>query len=146
MKRTIILRTVTIVLASMLVLGALVLRTPKVQARHGCSEATLQGEYLFNGRGDAPAYEHAPGLPIVFAGVRTFDGERNLSQVETISLGGSILRGHRDEGVYTLGADCTGTMTIANRNFDIFVNEDGSEGVAIGTDDGRVGSQTFKKR
>ena len=139
MKRTIILRSVAVVLAGMLVLGILVLRAPKVQAKHGCSEGTLQGDYLINMRG----YR----TPTVLVGVTTFDGEGHTSLDYTISLGGVISRRVHQEGVYTLGPDCTGTMLNGGvRNWDIFFTQDGSEGAAIRTDDGVVSIQTLKKR
>lgn len=125
--------------------GAAQPKAPAARSRNACSLATLRGEYLFTGRGDAAGYEHSPTLPMVFAGVRTFNGQGQLSQVETISLGGKIRR-LREEGVYTMDADCTGTMTIAgDRTFDIFVGREGAEGVAIRTTDGSVGTHTFNR-
>ena len=151
MKRTTLLMVVVAV-ASML-LGGLVFRNGRagivrrVQAQEGCSVATLQGTYLFDGRTDAPEYAHdVPGFPGLNAGLGTFDGEGNLSQVSTVSNGGDITQGLRESGVYTLGADCTGTITIAGvSNFDIYVSSDGTELVAIRTDDGRIGFKTFHR-
>ena len=116
------------------------------QSQKACSANTLRGEYLFQGRGDAPGYRQAAASPMVFAGVRTFDGRGKVSQIETISLGGAIQR-MREEGTYTVDAECNGTMTIAgNRTFDMFLSRHGNEGVAIRTTDGSIGTQTFKKR
>ncbi len=145
MKRTTLLMVVVAV-ASML-LGGFVFRNGsagmvrRVQAQEGCSVATLQGTYLFDGRTEAPGYAHdVPGFPGLLAGVSTFDAAGNLSRVKTISNGGTITRGVQESGVYTLGADCTGTITLGGDiNFDIFVSADGSELVAIRTDDGRIG-------
>ncbi len=110
-----------------------------------CSEATLQGEYLIIGRADSRSDSPNPTRPLVFAGVRTFDGEGNLSQIETVSRGGEIL--HEEErGTYTLDSNCIGEMTVATRTFDIFVARDGSEGVAVGTATGGIASHTFKRR
>ena len=112
----------------------------------GCSEATLQGAYLFSARGDSPSDSPDPTLPIVVAGVRTFDGEGKLSQVNTVSMGGVITRQRPDTGTYTLDSNCIGTMTIAGvRNWDIYVAEDGSEGVGVSTNEGRITNQTFRK-
>ena len=111
-----------------------------------CSVATLQGEYLITGRGDSRSDLPNPALPLVFAGVRTFDGAGNLSQVETVSIGGRIVRGQVDTGTYSLDSNCIGEMTVATRTFDIFVARDGGEGVAIGTNDGAIGLHTFKQR
>ena len=147
MKRTIIGGTVVVVLASMLLLGTYLLPAPTVQAQGGCSLATLQGDYLIHVRRDAPAYAHEDGFPDLVVGVTTFDGEGNLSLDFTLSRGGQISRRVRQVGVYTLDADCTGTMTNAGlRNWDLFVTNDGSEGAAIRTDDGVAATQTLKKR
>jgi hypothetical protein len=78
--------------------------------------------------------------------VRTFDGEGNLSQVASDSMGGVITQRIAAMGTYTLDSDCTGTMTIRGRPWDIFVTEDGSEGVGTRTDHGTIAAQTFKKR
>lgn len=114
-----------------------------------CSEATLQGEYLIIGRADSRSDSPNPARPLVFAGVRIFDGEGNLSQIETVSRGGEIL--HEEEpGTYTLDSNCIGTVTVLTpppaRSFDIFVARDGSEGVAVGTATGGIASHTFKRR
>lgn len=111
-----------------------------------CSKATLQGEYLIIGRADSRSDSPTPTRPLVFAGVRTFAGDGVLSQVETVSIGGQISRLHADSGIYTLDSNCIGTMTVATRNFDIFVARDGSEGVAVGTIDGGIATHSFKRR
>ncbi len=149
MKRT-TLWMVVVAVAGML-LGGLVFRNGRagivrrVQAQEGCSVATLQGAYLFDGRTEAPGYAHdAAGFPGLNAGVATFDGEGNLSQVSTVSNGGDITRGLRESGVYTLGADCTGTVTLGGvSNFDIYVSSDGTELVAIRTDGEKIGFKTY---
>jgi hypothetical protein len=122
-----------------------------VQAHERCSLATLQGAYLFYNRNDASGYAHDPLFPELVVGLRTFDGEGNLSQVWDRSRGGDITLRSEDAGVYTLGRDekgrCIGTMLIAGqRNWDLFVNEDGSEGVAIRTDPGKIGFGTLKRQ
>jgi hypothetical protein len=113
---------------------------------HGCSVDTLEGNYLFTAsvlsRSDRPD----PTYPRVAAGVRTFDGAGNLSQLATNSFGGAISHDVDVTGTYTLDSNCTGTMTIAGtRHWDIFVAEDGREGVGVTTTEGLIGSQTFKK-
>lgn len=126
----------------------------KKAARRDCSKATLQGEYLFTGRVDSRSDLPNPMRPLVFAGVRTFDGQGSLSQVETVSRGGEILRGEGGKGTYRLDSNCIGTMTIAGlagssapiRTFDIFLTADGSEGVAVGTNEGGIATHTLKRR
>ncbi len=116
----------------------------------GCSEATLQGNYLFSVRTEPLHDSTDPRYPGAAAGIRTFDGAGNLTQVATVNGGGQITHDVDLPGTYTLGVDCTGTMTInGTRNWDIFVAPDGSEGLAIAIGDGvttvAIASQTFKK-
>ena len=165
MKRPSIQSTLKVVLASVLV-GGFAFQTGRAgnvrgvhpqalavspsHAQEGCSLATLQGEYLFYNRNDAPGYAGSL-FPELVVGLRTFDGEGNLRQVWDRSRGGEITLRSEDAGVYTLGPDdkgrCIGTMLIAgDRNWDLFVTEDGSEGVAFRTDDGKIGFGTLKRR
>jgi hypothetical protein len=115
-------------------------------SHHECSNATLQGDYLFTNRADSRSDQPDPRRPAVAAGVRTFDGAGNLSQLHTFSTGGVITRREVLTGTYTLDSDCTGTMTIAGtRHWDIFVAEDGSDGLGVQTDEGDIRSTTFRK-
>jgi hypothetical protein len=152
MRRTVLGATVKVVLGSMLV-GGFVFQNGRagivrrVHAQEGCSLATLQGEYLFTATADAPAYAQDAGFPIRVVGLRIFPGDGTHSDTYTRSNGGVITSILDEEGVYTLDADCTGTMLNGGvRNWRMFVTRDGSEGVAIRTDDGTVSSQTFKRR
>ncbi len=111
----------------------------------GCTLATLQGNYLVTVRLDNRIDPLDPMLPQVAAGIRTFDGEGNLSQVVSDSQGGTIHRQTAAAGTYTLDSNCMGTMTINGRNWDIYVAVDGSEAVGTRTDDGTIGAQTFKR-
>ncbi len=118
-----------------------------VRAQEGCTLATLQGNYVYIVRADTRSDLPDPGFPTVVVGARTFDGAGNLSGVDTVSRGGQITRGGTNTGTYTLGSDCTGTMTISGvRNWDIVVASDGSEAAAIRTDEGTIATQSFKKR
>ena len=133
-----------VVLCSLVISGGLVW----AEGHHhneGCTLATLQGNYLVTVRQDNRIDAPDPMLPQVVAGIRTFDGEGNLSQVVSDSRGGTITRRAAATGTYTLDSNCMGTMTINGRNWDIYVAEDGSEGIGSRTDDGFIGSQTFKR-
>jgi hypothetical protein len=111
-----------------------------------CSLATLQGTYLITARLDSPGYAPMSGVPQVVAALRDLDGAGNSTGVGTVNAGGTILQNQRATGVYTLNADCTGTMTNAgSRHYDIFVAPDGSEGVGIRTDAGAVEIMRFKR-
>ncbi len=112
----------------------------------GCSEATLEGDYLFTGLAFSPSGVLDPTRPALVAGVRTFDGAGNLSQIQTASQGGVITSDVQAMGTYTLDSDCTGRMTIAGTaHWDIFVARDGSEGAGVSTNEGRINQQTFRK-
>ena len=132
-------------------IGGSVLRNSEAGSAHsvreqeGCTLATLQGNYLVTVRLDNRIDAPDPMLPQVAAGIRTFDGEGNLSQVLSDSQGGTIHQRIAAMGTYTLDSNCMGTMTINGRNWDIYVAEDGSEAVGTRTDDGTIGAQTFKR-
>jgi hypothetical protein len=153
MKRTTLL-FILVAVAGVLVGGSAfrnsnagIVRTVQAhEEEEGCTLATLQGTYLFTVRLDNRSDLPDPKLPGVVAGVRTFDGAGNLSQVASDSMGGVITQRIAATGTYTLDSDCIGTMTIRGRPWDIFVAEDGSEGVGTRTDPGTIAAQTFKKR
>ncbi len=134
-----------VVLCSFVISSGVVWAEGHHHNREGCTLATLQGNYLVTGRQDNRSDAPDPMLPSVVAGIRTFDGEGNLSQVVSDSRGGTITRRIAATGTYTLDSNCMGTMTINGRNWDIYVAEDGSEGVGTRTDDGTIFVQTFKR-
>jgi hypothetical protein len=112
-----------------------------------CSVATLFGDYLFTGRADAPAYAHTPGLPSVFAGVFTFNGEGEMSGVSSQSRGGVILARRNVSATYILDSDCMGTITFSGgERFDIFIARDGSEGNFVRVDEGNIATRAIKRR
>src|SRR5260370_33510835 len=74
-----------------------------VQEQEGCTLATLQGTYLFTVRLDNRSNLPDPRLPGVVAGVRTFDGAGNLSQVASDSMSGVIT--HRIAATWTYTLD-----------------------------------------
>ncbi len=101
---------------------------PKVHAQEDtpqpCSVATLNGRY---------------GL--TFSG---FDGNGNLSAVETVSLGG-LIHPVNLPGTYTVNSDCTGTLTTANAHLNLVIVRNGREILAVNTDPGRVAVDNFVK-
>jgi hypothetical protein len=128
--------------------GTIQLRAADPRGGEGkaCSVATLRGTYLLSGRLDAPQYAPITGVPQVVGGLRAFDAAGNISGVATVNAGGTILQNVRAPGVYTVNADCTGTMTNAGtRHYDIYVAADGSEAVAIRTDPDAVEILRFTK-
>ena len=135
MSRTLIAAVLGIAAIASLPLRA---DSPPAEGRN-CTLATLRGTYLLTARLDAPSYAQVPGVPQLVGGLRTFDGAGNITGAVTVNAGGVIIKGPPAVGVYTLNADCRGTMTNSGvRHYDIFVAADGSEVVSIRTDEGVV--------
>ncbi len=115
-----------------------------------CSPATLRGQYIFAARGFIEPL--APNVQRVHSGIYVFDGLANVTGEETSSRGGRITRGQALQGTYTLGADCTGTMTMVSlfdaklrTHWDIFVTEDGRKADMIRTDPGSMAVRKFER-
>jgi hypothetical protein len=89
----------------------------RVQAQDGkgCSNATLQGDYLFTVAGTTPTGPpSAPVEQFVGLALTHFDGAGGLTQPFGVSHGS--ISGDSDNatgsGTYSLNADCSGTMTL----------------------------------
>ncbi len=163
-KRNLLTKTTTLGVVSVLALiiglasskGIL----PKAQAEggipersgpHECSLGTLQGTYLFTSTEAVPQFRLDPDRPFAAAGVRTFDGAGNIDVLATASRNGVISPQGHSPGAYTLEPDCTGTMLThvtpeRDVHWNIYVARDGSEGVAVRSDDGTIGILTFKRQ
>ena len=127
----------------LLVVGAAALLTPvgagyakdEDASRAKCSEATLEGTYLFaqNGvriKGDEQR-------PFALAGYDVFDGQGELKGLASGNFNGQTFRNDRFTGTYTVKANCTGTVTIrdgAATHGDIFIAPDGSKFAFVRTD------------
>src|SRR5215211_8873237 len=90
-------------------------------ARAKCSEATLNGTYLF--AHDGVKIEGSDQLPFANAGYDVFDGNGKVETVSSGNANGEITRKVHESGTYTVKADCTGTAYGA---FDLFIAPDGS--------------------
>jgi hypothetical protein len=110
-------------------------------SRAKCSEATLQGTYLFaqNGvriKGDEQR-------PFAIAGYDVFDGNGEVKGVDSGNFNGEVFRNNRFTGTYTVKANCTGTVTFrdgAAIHGDIFIAPDGSKFAFVRTDREDVGA------
>jgi hypothetical protein len=135
---------------TLLVTFALLSLVPAMAAAQGqCTTATLQGQFIFTGRGFIEAAE--PGIQRVHYGVLVFDGAGKLTGKQSSSRGGKIGR-EKLEGAYTLDADCTGTMefgTVPNRSglthWDLYVTEDHKRGHIVRMDEGSMAVRSFEK-
>jgi hypothetical protein len=86
-----------------------------------CSEATLNGTYLF--AHDGVKIEGKDQMPFANAGYDVFDGNGKVETVVSGNANGEITRKEHVSGTYTVKADCTGTAYGA---FDLFIAPDGS--------------------
>jgi len=114
-----------------------------------CGPGSLQGRYVFTGRGFIEALE--PGIQRMHYGTFIFDGKGTFAGKQSSSRGGKIGR-EKLQGVYTLDDDCSGTMTFnsilnpkAQIHWDIYVTEDGKRGHMIRMDEGNMAVRTFEK-
>jgi hypothetical protein len=119
-------------------------------ANADCSPSTLQGRYIFSGRGFIEPL--APNVQRVHAGYYVFNGAGAVSGKETSSRGGHIAREQALQGKYTPGADCSGTMTMTSlfdpklqTHYDIFVSDDGRRANMIRTDAGSMAVRSLEK-
>src|SRR5919112_6295932 len=86
-----------------------------------CSEATLNGTYLF--AHDGVVTGGPDKGPFAVAGYDVFDGNGKVETVSSGNANGEITRKVHESGTYTVKADCTGT---AGGAFDLFIAPDGS--------------------
>ena len=86
-----------------------------------CSEATLNGTYLFAQNG--VKIKGNDQLPVAAAGYEVYDGNGKVETVQSGNANGETFRNERFSGTYTVKADCTGT---AYGVVDLFIAPDGS--------------------
>ena len=90
-------------------------------AQAPCGVHTLRGSYVFNAHG----WNIVGGVAVPKAIVEgiDFNGDGTLvSPFATVSINGTIIRSSGGLGIYTVDADCTGTLTFPGQGitFDIF--------------------------
>lgn len=129
---------------------ALCWTTNLASAHAECSPGTLQGQYIFSGRGFIEPL--APTVQRVHSGYFVFDGAGNLAGKETSSRGGTIAGGQTLKGTYALSADCSGEIIMDSlalphlqTHWDIFVTADGKKANMICTDAGSMAVRSFEK-
>ena len=91
-----------------------------------CSEATLNGRYLFAYDG-VVLQEGKDQVPIAVAGQQVFDGNGKQHGVSSVNLNGEIVSKQPFSGTYQVKADCTGTTTTNRHKSDLFIAPDGSK-------------------
>jgi hypothetical protein len=95
-------------------------------SRAKCSEATLEGTYLFAQNG--VEIKGDDQRPFAIAGYDAFDGNGKVKGHASANFNGKITRSNEPlPGTYTVKANCTGTLTFTNgTRYDIFIAPDGS--------------------
>jgi hypothetical protein len=108
-----------------------------------CSEATLQGTYLFAQNG-VEIKGNSEQRPFALAGYDVFDGDGGVKGVSSGNFNGEVFRNDRFTGTYSVKANCTGTVTFrgggAATQGDIFIAPDGSKFAFVRTDPEFVGA------
>ena len=96
-------------------------------SRAKCSEATLDGTYLF--AEDGVLLTDNDQVPFALAGYQVYNGNGKVKGVQSGNFGGEVFRKEPFTGTYTVKADCTATVTYAggDEQFDLFVAPDGSK-------------------
>ena len=92
-----------------------------------CSEATLDGTYLF--AADGVGIKGNEQRPFAIAGYEVYDGNGKVKAVVSLNINGKqVIRKETVSGTYSVEADCTGTATYADgTRDDQFIAPDGSE-------------------
>jgi hypothetical protein len=96
-------------------------------SRAKCSEATLDGTYLF--AEDGVLLTGNDQVPFALAGYQVYNGNGKVKGVQSGNFGGEVFRKDPFTGTYTVKADCTATVTYAggDEQFDLFLDPDGSK-------------------
>jgi hypothetical protein len=96
-------------------------------SRAKCSEATLDGTYLF--AEDGVLLTDNDQVPFALAGYQVYNGNGKVKGVQSGNFGGEVFRKEPFTGTYTVKADCTATVTYAggDEQFDLFLDPDGSK-------------------
>jgi hypothetical protein len=90
-----------------------------------CSEATLDGTYLFADEGFV--IKDNEKVPFASSGYEVYDGNGHVKGVSTTNVNGKITSKETFSGTYTVKANCTGTSTYTDgTRYDDYIAPDGS--------------------
>ena len=122
-----ILLVVVGVAALLTTVGAGYAKDEDASSRAKCSEATLEGTYLFAENG-VEIKGNGEQRPFAIAGYDVFDGNGEVKGVASANFNGKITRSKEPlPGTYSVKANCTGTFTFTNgTRYDQFIAPDGS--------------------
>ena len=145
MKRSNIAKTFTIAAIATLAMAA-----PSANAADkGCTNASVNGTFVFRGAGSHLPPTGVALLDVVFA--QTFDGNGALTATGVQSDNGNILQ-VTQTGTYTVNPDCTGTYTALlsplgfTVHFFFVIADSGKELEVISTDPNTVVAGVARKQ
>jgi hypothetical protein len=109
--------------------GVLAMRTGYAEdenaSRAKCSEATLDGTYLF--ADDGFVIRDNEKVPFAASGYEVYDGNGHTKGVVTTNVNGKITSKETFSGTYTVKEDCTGSSTYTDgTRYDDYIAPDGS--------------------
>jgi hypothetical protein len=91
-----------------------------------CSEATLEGTYLFAQNG--VEIKDNDQKPFAIAGYDVFDGNGEVKGLASANFDGHTFRNEPLSGTYSVKANCTGTFTFRDgTRYDQYIAADGSK-------------------
>ena len=146
MKRSNIAKTFTIAAIATL---AMAIAPTANAADKGCSNASIQGTFVFRGAGSHFPPTGVALLDVLFA--QTFDGNGALTATGVQSDNGNILQ-VTQTGTYTVNPDCTGTYTALlsplgfTVHFFFVIADSGKELEVISTDPNTVVAGVARKQ
>jgi hypothetical protein len=110
-----------------------------------CSEATLEGTYLF--AYDGVEIKGDEQVPFAYAGYDVYDGSGKVKTVFSFNVNGKITRNETLSGTYSVKANCTGTLTFEDgTRFDQFIAPDGSQLTFVQTKPSEFVTSAFELR
>jgi hypothetical protein len=159
MKKQMVTRAAALVMLTLAALGSGYAQSNS----NGCNDKLIAGNYGFTVQGTKLGGTGPTG-PMVGVAMTQFDGKGNLSQIDTVTIDGTVVADWthtRATGTYAVSADWTGTFTInftdgrptVVTNFVVAANGDEIDTVVIsaGGDQGilatgSIGKRRFSKR
>jgi len=114
----------------------------------GCLLETLTGSYIY--AYDGYTVNETGQTPYAYAGKEFYNGDGSMSGTFSGSLGGEITQFGTYTGIYTLKADCTGTLVTVDPegvelSFDIYMDPNRGDFFFTAIDPGEV-SQGWNRR
>jgi hypothetical protein len=102
-----------------------------------CSEATLQGTYLFADSGFV--IKDNEKVPFASSGYEVYDGNGHTKGVSTLNVNGKVTSKEHFSGTYTVKANCTGSSTYTDgTRYDDYIAPDGSKLTYVQTKPSKV--------